>query len=76
MDLLFMQSRLNASIKKYPKRYKVLYDNCLDSGGKRELDMHLKTGVDSKFLLRIYFFWDEVKEKVVIGSMPDHLPSV
>jgi hypothetical protein len=66
----------NASIKKYPKRYKVLYDNCLDSGGKRELDMHLKTGVDSKFLLRIYFFWDEVKEKVVIGSMPDHLPSV
>lgn len=66
----------NASILKYPKKYKVPYDKCQDINGKRALDMHLKTGVDAKFLIRIYFFWDEESEKVVIGSMPDHLPCV
>jgi hypothetical protein len=68
----------DASIKRYPKDYKVPYDDpfALEHGGKRVLDQHLKYGVDSKFLLRIYFFWDEKLERVVIGSMPEHLRSV
>ncbi|HVI41621.1 MAG TPA: hypothetical protein VM577_13295, partial [Anaerovoracaceae bacterium] len=67
-----------ASIRRYPKDYKVPYDDEIATahGGRRELDLHLKYGVDPKFLLRIYFFWDDQLKKVVIGSMPEHLRSV
>lgn len=67
-----------SSIRKYPKDYKVPYDDqiAMEHGGRRVLDQHLKYGVDPRFLLRIYFFWDDTLEKVVIGSMPEHLRSV
>ena len=42
-------------------------------GKKYLLDAHIKYGVNSKVLIRIYFCWDEEAEKVVIGYMPEHL---
>jgi hypothetical protein len=39
------------------------------------LDMHLKKGTsrESRHCLRIYFFWDEDSDQVVVGHLPDHL---
>lgn len=45
-------------------------------GKKVKLDMHIKKGKvtrDPKKCLRIYFFWDEDGQKVIIGSLPQHL---
>ena len=42
-------------------------------GEKYLLDMHLKYGVSSQVLIRIYFCWDEIRGKVIIGYMPEHL---
>lgn len=42
-------------------------------GKKYLLDMHIKYGVNSKVLIRIYFCWDEKLGKVIIGYMPEHL---
>lgn len=44
--------------------------------GKRcFLDRHLKKGTskDPRYCLRIYFFWDQQSEIVVVGSLPEHL---
>lgn len=45
------------------------------NGKKRFLDQHLCKGTsrDPRFTLRIYFTWDEVIGKVVVGWMPTHL---
>ncbi len=45
--------------------------------GRRFLDTHLKKGAahDPRVCLRIYFFWDDDIEQVVIGYMTDHLQS-
>ncbi len=40
------------------------------------LDQHIKYGVNSQQLIRIYFCWDELKRKVIIGYMPGHLATV
>ena len=40
------------------------------------LDQHIKYGVKSRNLIRVYFTWDEQLKKIVIGSMPEHLPTV
>jgi hypothetical protein len=39
------------------------------------LDMHLKKGTARapRHCLRIYFFWDQDSEQVIIGHLPDHL---
>ena len=36
---------------------------------------HLKKGNsrDERYCLRIYFFWDDEDEQVVVGSLPGHL---
>jgi len=65
------------SIKNYSKEYKVKYG--LGFKGKPvevPLDLHLKVGNDSKNLLRIYFFFDKIKQLIVIGSLPRHLKTV
>lgn len=44
--------------------------------GKRQLlDLHLKyrSGYDPRFMFRIYFFWDDEDEVLVVGHMPIHL---
>jgi hypothetical protein len=44
-------------------------------GSRRFLDQHVTKGSsrETRFSLRIYFTWDEIDEKVVIGWMPSHL---
>ena len=61
----------DASIKRFAEDYKVPYQGqgC-DGNGRRTLDRHLKYGVESQHLLRIYFFWDDSIQKVVIDFLP------
>lgn len=44
-------------------------------GRRRFLDQHLASGSSrqQRFCLRIYFFWDDKLERVVVGSAPGHL---
>lgn len=60
-----------------PNQYHVKYlwsnmNQAMDS----PLDFHLCVGNDPENLLRIYFFHDDERQKVVIGSLPGHLRSV
>ena len=48
------------------------YEFTID-GEKYLLDMHIKYGVSSQVLIRIYFCWDDNKQKIMIGYMPEHL---
>ena len=45
------------------------------NGNQRRLEFHLTKGSakEPRKCLRIYFFWDEDNELVVIGHLPDHL---
>ena len=47
------------------------------AGRKRELDRHLKgsNNRDPRFGFRLYFFWDDDEQQVVVGSLPGHLES-
>ena len=60
-----------------PGEYKVKY-KMTDTEKAREyaLNWHLKVGNDPENLLRIYFFPDDKAQKLVIGSMPEHLRAV
>ena len=40
------------------------------------LDQHIKYGVSAQVLLRIYFCWDDTLQKLIIGYLPGHLPTV
>lgn len=44
-------------------------------GKRRKLERHLAKGSnkDRRYCLRIYFFWDDIDQVVVIGSLPHHL---
>ena len=65
------------NINRYAKEYKVYYNtDTKDKRFRKSLDLHIKCGVDNKFLTRIYFFWDDECSKIIIGSMPDHLPTI
>ncbi|HLH74303.1 MAG TPA: hypothetical protein VKX96_13530 [Chloroflexota bacterium] len=46
-------------------------------GRKCLLNRHLKgsNDRDPRFGFRLYFFWDEGSEQVVVGWLPDHLPN-
>jgi hypothetical protein len=45
------------------------------NGRKRFLEFHLLKGGgrDERYCLRVYFFWDEDTEQVVVGWLPSHL---
>jgi len=45
------------------------------AGRKRILERHLKKGTskDQRTCFRLYFFWDEDSEQVVVGWLPSHL---
>ena len=45
------------------------------NGTKRELDRHLKKGNsrNSRHCFRLYFFWDDEDEQVVVGWLTSHL---
>ncbi|HAJ96995.1 MAG TPA: hypothetical protein DCO72_04600 [Ruminococcus sp.] len=40
------------------------------------MDLHIRYGIKAKGLIRIYFFWEEQLQKIVIGCMPEHLATV
>ena len=40
------------------------------------LDLHLKIGNTSRDLIRIYFLFDTARQLVVVGSLPNHLPTL
>lgn len=44
-------------------------------GRRQFLGMHLAKGGgrDERYCLRIYFFWDDALERVIVGSLPHHL---
>jgi hypothetical protein len=44
-------------------------------GRRRELDRHLKAGNrhEDRFCFRLYFFWDDESQVVVVGWLPSHL---
>lgn len=46
------------------------------SGRQYTLDLHIKRGNQSEELIRIYFCWANELGKIIIGSMPGHLPTV
>jgi hypothetical protein len=59
-----------ALLKQWPEEYEVLW-----GGEKRFLDMHLKRGTsrEPRNCLRIYFFWDDESNQIVVGHVPGHL---
>jgi hypothetical protein len=60
----------HASLMQWREDYEVVWRR-----ENRLLDMHLKKGTarEPRHCLRIYFFWDEDTEQVVVGHLPDHL---
>lgn len=45
-------------------------------GRKLLMDQHIKYGIKSQVLIRVYFTWDDEAQKIAIGYMPGHLPTV
>ena len=65
------------SVEKYSREYKIKYG----SGFKGKpveclLNLHLKVGIEKTKLVRIYFLYDTALKLIVVGSLPDHLPTV
>lgn len=59
------------SVRVYPDIY-----SCNVGSKKYTLDYHIKYGVKSQQLIRVYFCWDDEIQKIIIGSMPGHLATV
>ncbi len=65
-----------ASIEVFPTEYKIKYNKGYKGKPvETPLDLHLKVGVDSENLLRIYFLYDKEKRLIIVGSLPNHLPT-
>ena len=64
----------DASIQMFPEDYMVPYaSEKKNQPQKRALNWHLKIGNTTENLLRIYYFFDDTKKVVVVGSLPSHL---
>lgn len=59
------------AVKLYKSEYSVKYNNVTYI-----LEQHIKYGVKSQNLIRVYFTWDDKLRKIIIGSMPEHLHTV
>ena len=67
----------SATIEFTPSEYRIKYfKNEQGKEADSDLDYHLRVGNDSENLLRIYFLHDDAAQRIVIGSLPDHLRSV
>lgn len=65
------------SIRTYASYYKIPnYENLKGEFETRELSWHMKNGNNAEYLVRIYFFFDDERKLIVVGSLPDHLPTV
>ena len=63
-----------ASAGRQKEAYFVDYD-----GDRRRLEMHVKGGksmnsFDDSERFRIYYFWDDNDQRVIVGHLPGHLP--
>lgn len=58
-----------------PARGERAHFSVIYRGLNRLLDRHLKKGVswEPKYCFRVYFFWDEASQQVVVGWLPSHL---
>ncbi len=72
---IIIAPRAESALRKYSGALRIHRDDyeVLVDGDKYLLDMHIKYGVSSQVLVRIYFCWDEKTRKIVIGYMPEHL---
>ncbi len=60
-----------------PSEYRIKYFR--DARGEEidsDMDYHLRVGNDPENLLRIYFLHDDDEQRIVVGSLPDHLRAV
>lgn len=66
-----------ATVHMYPREYRVKYTFSGETR-RREVpfDSHLCVGTDAEKLVRIYFFHDDEKQLIVIGSLPRHLSTI
>jgi len=69
-ELQLEESPTGDGIKYAADQYSVVY-----GGARRPLDRHLKgsNSRDRRYGFRLYFFWDEEGEVVVVGWLPSHL---
>lgn len=69
-ELGLENSSVGGDLERFPERFRVAW-----RGQKRLLDMHVKKGNarDPRRCLRIYYFWDEVEQLVVVGWLPSHM---
>jgi hypothetical protein len=77
LGLTWGQSTDEAQAGRYGESYYVQYPPQQGRGRRTFLQQHLRKGTsfESRHCLRIYFFWGEEDQKVVVGSLPKHLPS-
>lgn len=67
----------STTIEAFPLQYKVEYRFMeMKDSVLTPLDCHLRVGNVPENLLRIYFFHDDDRQQIVVGSLPHHLPSV
>lgn len=62
------------SVEMFAKDYQIKY--YIGKKGKpveSQLNLHLKVGIDTRNLIRIYFLYDKDKQLIVVGSLPKHL---
>lgn len=64
------------SMQNLEDSYKLKWRDINDNKVSRSMDLHIKNGNKSGNLIRIYFFWDEEREKSVLCHMPEHLPII
>lgn len=57
------------------KCFKDDYTMSID-GKKMLMDQHIKYGIKAQTLIRIYFCWDGDNQKIAVGYLPEHLPTV
>jgi hypothetical protein len=69
-ELQLEESATGEATKYAPDLYSVQY-----GGARRSLERHLKGGDsrDRRFGFRLYFFWDDEGQVVVVGWLPSHL---
>jgi hypothetical protein len=77
LGLTWGQSTDETQAGRYGEAYYVQYPLQQGRGRRTFLQQHLRKGTsfESRHCLRIYFFWGEEDQKVIVGSLPRHLPS-
>ena len=65
----------SSTIKMHGSSYKLKIKNYNPDKNEVLMDLHIKNGVTSNEMIRIYFYYDSDLGKSIIGYMPDHLPT-